>query len=52
VEQQPFEVIEGGWGEFEIGIQVRSLSDVLAVLRTQDVSEHGLLVQFWLLDWR
>jgi YEATS family len=26
MEQQPFEVVEGGWGEFEIGIQVRCCS--------------------------
>jgi transcription initiation factor IIF auxiliary subunit len=29
MEQQPFEVVEGGWGEFEIGIQVRQHFGVL-----------------------
>lgn len=32
VEQQPFELTEAGWGEFEIGIQVRNWAATCAAI--------------------
>jgi YEATS family len=47
VEHQPYEVVEGGWGEFEIGIQVRIYLVSAPIWKMSDKNKRVLLVLCW-----